>query len=77
MDERSYGAFQTNDPLSGRPTEGFYKLGEMYNRDSYLQQFLNDGEKLVLRQVDMYVNGRPTYAQLMIHLINMIWMGME
>lgn len=62
MDERSYGAFQTNDPISGRPTEGFYKLGEMYNRDSYLQQFLNDGEKIVLRQVDMYVNGRSTYA---------------
>lgn len=60
--ERSYGAYQTNDPLSRRPTEGFYKLGEMYNGDNYLRKFLDHGEKLVLRQVDMYVNGRCTYG---------------
>ena len=62
QDERSYGAFQTNDPLSRRPTEGFYKLGDMYNRDTYLQPFLDHGEKIILRQVDMYVNGRSTFA---------------
>lgn len=59
--ERSFGAFQTNDPLSRRPTEGFYKLCEMYNGDSYLQKFLDHGDKLVLRQVEMYVNGRSTF----------------
>ena len=62
QDERSYGAFQTNDPLSRRPTEGFYKLGDMYNRDTYLQPFLDHGEKIILRQVDMYVNGRSTFV---------------
>lgn len=59
-DIRSFGAFQTNDPLSGRPTEGFYPLWDFYNRDTYLQPFLDCGEKLVIRQIDLYVNGRAT-----------------
>lgn len=60
-DQRSFGAFQTNDPLSGRPTEGFYQLWDIYNRDNYLKKFFDYGEKLVIRQIDMYVNGRSTY----------------
>jgi hypothetical protein len=61
MNNRSWGAFQTNDPLSRRPTEGFYKLSDSYNSDDYLRPFLDCGEKLVLSQVDLYVNGRSTY----------------
>lgn len=61
QNDRSFGAFQTNDPLSRRPTEGYYRFSEMYNNDPYLQKFLDNGEKLVLRQVDMFVNGRSTY----------------
>lgn len=58
--DRYWGAFQTNDPLSGRPTEGFYKLSDMYSGDAYLAPFLDCGEKLVIRQIDIYSTYRCT-----------------
>ena len=58
--DRYWGAFQTNDPLSGRPTEGFYKLSDIYTSDTYLAPFLDYGEKLVIRQIDIYSTYRCT-----------------
>ena len=58
--DRYWGAFQTNDPLSGRPTEGFYKLSDIYTSDTYLAPFLDYGEKLVIRQMDIYSTYRCT-----------------
>jgi len=58
--EGRFAAFQTNDPLSRRPTEGFYKFSIIYEEDYLRKFFEKDGEKLVLRQVDLYMNGELT-----------------
>lgn len=54
VSDRYWAVTQTNDPLSGRPTEGFYQLADLYNSDPYLKPFLDCGEKLVIRQIDLY-----------------------
>lgn len=60
VQHRNWGAFLTNDPLTGRPSEGFYKIWEMYNNDTYLKPFLDCGEKLALREMDIYFTRRCT-----------------
>lgn len=50
---------QNRPPLAERaylelPTEGFYQLTDMYNSDTCLKPFLDCGEKLVIRQIDLH-----------------------
>lgn len=56
-----FRAFQTNDPLTARPTEGFYRFGDLYNGNSYLSYFLNNApDKLMMTELKVYMNGRST-----------------
>lgn len=57
----NWGVFPTNDPLSGRPTEGFYKLGEFFRlNDEYIKKFTNHSEKLEITQIDLYFTKQCT-----------------
>ncbi|MFI3333296.1 MAG: hypothetical protein SNI51_03705 [Rikenellaceae bacterium] len=45
----------TNDPLSGRPTNGFYALNEIFLNDSeYLSYFVDQEEKVMITDMDLY-----------------------
>lgn len=58
---REYRTFMTNDPLSARPTEGFYPFSNFYNGNNYLRFFLESApERLVMTELTMYMNGRAT-----------------
>jgi hypothetical protein len=57
----NFRTFQTDDILSGRPTEGFYNFSEYYDGIPYLQNYMNNApEKIEMSKVKCYVTGRPT-----------------
>jgi hypothetical protein len=57
----NFRTFQTDDILSGRPTEGYYNFSEYYEGIPYLQNYLNNApEKIRMAKVKVYVTGRPT-----------------
>jgi hypothetical protein len=55
---------QTNDILSARPSEGFYKLSDFFSGFPYLDSLINMApEKIEIAQIKMYMNGRCTLQQ--------------
>ena len=59
-----YRTFQTNDILSGRPTEGFYNFSEFFNSFPYLQNLMETApQNIEMSKIKAYVNGRSTIDQ--------------